>query len=229
MGSVIFFKPAFLKRETSMTYLNRKVYSSSVYNGNVYNGNVCTREIYTNTTHFIRRLFISLIAVLPFIFSAFSSQTQAEENLNNHNIQQPNIKRATDFTLKQYQGPNTRLLDQRGKVVLLNFWATWCGPCRQEMPMLMALQAKFEVSDFIIFGINIDTNHREVEKYLHDIKVNYPILYDKEQTVSKQYAVKEMPSSFIIDRDGNIQFEHIGYQPDYDDLYLQEIKKLLQL
>ncbi|MBL4868676.1 MAG: TlpA family protein disulfide reductase, partial [Pseudomonadales bacterium] len=64
--------------------------------------------------------------------------------------------------MKRFQGPNTRLLDHRGKVVLLNFWATWCGPCRQEMPILMQLQEKFAESGLIVMGINTDTNLREV-------------------------------------------------------------------
>ncbi|MBL4868219.1 MAG: TlpA family protein disulfide reductase, partial [Pseudomonadales bacterium] len=82
--------------------------------------------------------------------------------------------------------------------------------------------------DFLLFAkFRINNNPKEVEEFLHDMKITYPILYDLEQRVSQQYAVKEMPSSFIIDRDGNIRHEHVGYQPSFAKLYEQEIQRLV--
>jgi len=156
-----------------------------------------------------------------------SPKTKHKLRLQISDSQPKTVNRATDFTLKRFQGPNTRLLDHRGDIVLINFWATWCGPCRQEIPLLMELQEKFKNDRFVVLGITIDTNHREVEQFLHDMLVTYPILFDEGQVLSEQFEVKAMPSSFILDRDGIIRFEHIGFKPNYAELYIQEIQKLI--
>ncbi|MBV1880851.1 MAG: TlpA family protein disulfide reductase [Pseudomonadales bacterium] len=168
-------------------------------------------------------LFLMTTLLLPLFLSLSFQAANAKDNKQVKEIN--NI--ASDFTLKRFQGPNTRLLDLRGRIVLLNFWASWCGPCRQEMPKLAKLQEKFPESEVMVIGINNDTNRREVEEFLHDTKITYAILFDPKQETSKKYKVKEMPSTFIIDRDGNIRHEHKGYQPGFALLYEQEIRELL--
>ena len=85
---------------------------------------------------------------------------------------------APDFTLKSTGGNNLRLSEMRGQVVLVNFWASWCGPCRQEMPLLDELQNKYSKLGFTVLGVNVDKNPAKADKILKDIPVTFPVLYD---------------------------------------------------
>lgn len=135
---------------------------------------------------------------------------------------------APDFTLKSKSGSNLRLSEQRGNVVLINFWASWCGPCRQEMPLLDDIYQKYNRLGFTIFGVNVDKDSSKADSILNDIPVSFPVLYDPTGTVSKQYDVDAMPTTVIVDRDGNMRFLHRGYKPGYEDEYVSQIKKLIR-
>ncbi len=135
---------------------------------------------------------------------------------------------APDFTLKSNSGTNLRLADQRGEVVMINFWASWCGPCRQEMPKLDELHQRYKRAGFKVFGINVETDTAEAESLLEKIPVNFPILYDTESVVSQLYEVDAMPTTVIIDRDGRLRYLHRGYKPGYEDTYRQQIKALIR-
>lgn len=134
---------------------------------------------------------------------------------------------APDFTLKSTQGSNVRLSEQRGEVILLNFWASWCGPCRQEMPKLVELQQRYSKLGFTVLGVNVDKDSALAQKLLKDIPVNFPVLLDNTGDVSARYEVNAMPTTVIIDRDGNMRFRHRGYQPGYEDEYEKQIKELI--
>lgn len=134
---------------------------------------------------------------------------------------------APDFRAKSYNGANQRLAEYRGKVVLLNFWATWCGPCRQEMPELEQLFQKYSNSGFTVLGLNIDNQIQDVDAYLKDVPVSFPVLFDPKQKISQNYNVSEMPNTVIIDRDGKVRYLHKGYQPGLINKYEAEIKALL--
>ncbi|MES9830621.1 MAG: TlpA disulfide reductase family protein [Candidatus Thiodiazotropha sp. DIVDIV] len=135
---------------------------------------------------------------------------------------------APDFTLKSRTGENIKLSELRGNVVMVNFWASWCGPCRQEMPILQQLYDRYQDMGFVLLGVNVDEESALADKMLKDIPVNFPVLYDNENSVSKQYQVKAMPSTFMVDRDGKIRFLHKGYKPGYEDDYQQQIRTLLR-
>lgn len=151
-----------------------------------------------------------------FIVLVFSSETMAQKTA------------APDFTLKSNDGTNIRLSELRGQVVLLNFWASWCGPCRQEMPVLDAIQSKYEGLGFTVLGVNLDAKSSKAEKYLRDTEVGFPILFDPKGDVSGLYGVKAMPSTVIIDKDGMVRFLHEGYKDGYEDDYRKQIKSLLR-
>jgi len=136
--------------------------------------------------------------------------------------------KAPDFTLKSQSGENVRLSDFRGQVVLLNFWASWCGPCRQEMPILNAINKKYEALGFTVLGINVDLKSEKAVNYLKDTPVNFPVLYDPTSKVSELYSVSAMPSTAIIDRDGNVRFIHAGYKSGDEDKYRKKIKALMR-
>lgn len=135
---------------------------------------------------------------------------------------------APDFTLESRQGENLRLQDFRGEVVMLNFWASWCGPCRQEMPLMDDLYAQYKDLGFTILAVNVDENRDEAHRFLDKVPVSYPILYDPQSDVSEQYEVQAMPTTVMIDRDGNARFLHHGYQSGYEDEYETQIRQLVR-
>lgn len=135
---------------------------------------------------------------------------------------------APDFTLKSNQGKNLKLSEHRGEVILLNFWASWCGPCRQEMPELEKLQARYQDYGFTILGVNVEEDSSKADGVLRKTPVSFPILYDTSNKVSKVYDVRAMPSTVMIDRDGNMRYLHKGYVPGDEAEYAKWIKKLIR-
>jgi len=135
---------------------------------------------------------------------------------------------APDFTLKSNRGKNLRLSDYRGQVVLLNFWASWCGPCRQEMPALEKLHQRYGSYGFTVLGVNVEENSTPARRMLREIPVSFPILFDTRNQVSKQYQVSAMPTTVMIDRDGNMRHLHKGYKPGDEARYRKWIKQLIR-
>ena len=137
-------------------------------------------------------------------------------------------KPAPDFALKSTTGENLRLSEYRGDVVMLNFWATWCGPCRQEMPLLDDLFNRYERVGFTLLGVNIDDDSQRAIDMMRELGVNFPVLFDATKDVSKLYNVNAMPVTVILDREGNVRHVHQGYKPGYEEKYLNEVRALLR-
>ncbi|MFZ5504315.1 MAG: TlpA family protein disulfide reductase [Pseudomonadota bacterium] len=135
---------------------------------------------------------------------------------------------APDFTLRSLDGPNLRLQEQRGKVVLLNFWATWCGPCREEMPQLNKLFERFRPSGFTLLGVNVDEDSRNAAGIAGQLGVKFPVLLDSDKRVAKLYDLSAMPSTVLIDRDGKVRYLHRGYKSGVESTYDQQIRALLK-
>jgi peroxiredoxin len=135
---------------------------------------------------------------------------------------------APDFTLKSNSGKNLKLSEHRGDVVLINFWASWCGPCRQEMPLLSELHAKYKAMGFTVLGVNVEEDSSEAKKLLQNMPVSFPVLFDNESVVSKQYDVVAMPSTVLVDRDGKMRFLHKGYKPGEEEIYLEMVRSLIR-
>ena len=136
--------------------------------------------------------------------------------------------KAPNFTLKSNSGKNVKLSELRGQVILLNFWASWCGPCRQEMPLLEKLHQRYSPLGFTVLGVNVEEDPRKAKTLLKDISVSFPILFDTTNKVSKQYKVSAMPSTIMIDRDGNMRYLHKGYKPGDETQYKKWVKKLIK-
>jgi len=135
---------------------------------------------------------------------------------------------APDFVLRSATGENLRLSEYRGDVVLINFWATWCGPCRQEMPLLNDLYGRYQRVGFNLLGVNIDEDSRRAMQMVQELGVNFPVLFDENKEVSKLYEVEAMPVTILVDREGIVRHVHHGYKPGYEEKYLTEIRSLLR-
>ena len=135
---------------------------------------------------------------------------------------------APDFTLRSMDGPNLRLAEQRGRVVMVNFWATWCGPCRQEMPHLNKLYDKYRDSGFVLLGVNIDDNARAATDLATKLGLKFPVLLDTDKAVSRLYDLGSMPATVLIDRDGKVRHLHRGYREGYEVTYEQQVRALLK-
>lgn len=135
---------------------------------------------------------------------------------------------APDFTLKSKTGSNMRLSEQKGNIVLVNFWASWCGPCRAELPEFEKMQQDYEDLGFTVMAVNVDDDSRKADVLLRDIKVSFPVLFDPEGDVSELYDVSAMPTTVVIDRDGNQRLLHKGYKRGDEKKYRQLVKLLLR-
>ena len=135
---------------------------------------------------------------------------------------------APTFTLPSRSGDTVSLAQLKGKVVMLNFWASWCGPCRQEMPLLDQMHKRYSSLGFTMVGVNVEANTADAERWLKDTPVSFPVLFDRESKVSKLYDVNAMPSTVFIDRKGNIRYLHRGYKPGDEGEYLNQIRALLK-
>ncbi|GAA0855418.1 TlpA disulfide reductase family protein [Aliiglaciecola litoralis] len=135
---------------------------------------------------------------------------------------------APDFTLKSKSGENMRLEEQQGNVVIINFWASWCAPCREELPHFEAMQQEYEDLGFTVLAVNVDEYPEKANTLLNDIPVSFPVLFDEDDKVSKLYDVRAMPTTVIVDRDGNHRLTHYGYKTGDEAKYRKAIKTLLR-
>jgi peroxiredoxin len=136
--------------------------------------------------------------------------------------------KAPDFVLKSNTSENLQLKDQVGNVVMINFWASWCGPCRQEMPRLEEIYQKYSKFGFTILAVSVDEDTLAADKFMNKVKVTFPYLYDNSNKVSELYAVEAMPTTILVDRSGQKRFLHKGYQPGFEQKYLKEVKLLIR-
>jgi peroxiredoxin len=132
-----------------------------------------------------------------------------------------------DFTLKDMNGAEVKLADLKGKVVLLNFWATWCGPCRLEIPWFVELQEQYRDQGFRIVGISVDDPPEALPPFAKRFKINYPLIVGADrEDVQKAYGpIFGVPMTFIIGRNGRICMKHVG--PASKEQFESEIKSLL--
>src|SRR6202166_4033745 len=135
---------------------------------------------------------------------------------------------APAFTLTELSGQQGALSQYKGQVVMVNFWATWCGPCQQEMPLLDQMYKKYKPAGFTLIGVNVDKEAPAVKELLARKPVSFPVLLDPASQVSKAYHVDEMPSTVLIDRKGNVRFLHRGYRPGDENEYQDRIRQLIR-
>lgn len=139
-----------------------------------------------------------------------SPDKKQNDNFKNETALKVSKTKAMDFKLKDLTGKEVSLSDYKGKKVFLNFWATWCPPCKAEMPEMEMLYQETKNSDLVILAVNLDEEKDTVQKFINSNKYNFPVLLDTGNIVASQYEVVSIPTSFFIDKEGNIVDKHIG-------------------
>lgn len=136
------------------------------------------------------------------------SCTKAEKTVSSDS----NFPPAPEFTLKDLKGNQISLSDLQGKVVFLNFWATWCGPCRYEIPGFVELYKQYKDKGLEIIGVSLDRlGSKSLFKFVEEFKINYPIVYGTQQLVNDYRPGHYIPVTIIIDKRGKIRHKHVGY------------------
>ena len=162
-------------------------------------------------THLLRKLFISLLLILPFNVLAISVGDTA-----------PSFKARTIDGSKSLD-----LEEYRGKVVLLDFWASWCPPCLKSLPKYNDLRREIGTANFEIVAVNVDENTDDARKFLQKYPVSYPIAKDPKGVLPGVFGVKAMPTSYLIDKNGVVQYVHAAFKDGDIEKLKVEIEKLI--
>lgn len=124
-------------------------------------------------------------------------------------------------------GKEFKLSALKGKVVIVDFWASWCGPCRDSMPVLERLSRTYKEKGLVVLGVNIDNDAKSASAFLKEVRVSFPVVNDSAKKLAKVYAPPTMPSSFIVDRQGRIHAVHAGFKASDGPKLESEVQKLL--
>jgi peroxiredoxin len=175
----------------------------------------------TNNKH--RLSGISILFFLSVVTSTIFAETKTEQTL-------PGVKKvfaAPDFELRDVDGKLHRLADYRGKVVILNFWATWCPPCRYEMPSMERARKKIEGENMVILAVDVGEDEDTIFSFIANYEVHFPLLMDQEAKTIKSYPVIGLPTTYIIDPQGNVTHRVVGSREWDDDALLDKLRQLL--
>lgn len=170
-----------------------------------------------------RRVAISIVGILVLAFGARSLLMPAAAGAINAHEQAPAIK------LNDGSGQAVALSDFRGKLVYLDFWASWCAPCQHTLPWMKKLQSRFGNSGLAVVAVNLDESRSDADKALTEINPNYKVLFDPSGTAAAAFNPPSMPTSYLIGADGAILAIHPGFHDGDDRLIEAEISGLLNL
>ncbi len=161
------------------------------------------------------RLWMSIAAAALFVCGVATSASAVEPGEQAATFSNPSVTGSGDVTLTDY----------RGKVVYLDFWASWCEPCRAALPALEKLRKKLPAEDFQIVAVNLDKNPKKAMKFLKKHPVGYPSAHDPRGKLPSLYGLETMPTSYLIDRDGTVRYVHEGFRKADVDEIRAEIEK----
>jgi thiol-disulfide isomerase/thioredoxin len=172
-------------------------------------------KLHLSDTHMQMRRIVSIAFTLGAIAFARPSITAS--------ISKP----TPNVSVHTADGVTVRLADYKGKVVLIDFWASWCPPCKTSFPALDAIYREYQEKGLEVLAVNVDERRHDADTFLDAHPHRLTVLYDPKGVSPTAFGVKGMPSSFLIDRAGNIRFTHMGYSGNVDDSYRREIAQLL--
>ncbi len=164
-------------------------------------------------------LFVAIVAFVlwNFLFQRENAFLKAEDLLN---------KSAPEFTVQSLDGKTRSLTDYKGKPVLLNFWASWCAPCRSEMPLISKKMDKYEKDGLTVLAVNLAESPQTIRAFVKEYDIQFPILLDAESTIANAYGIDPIPTTFFIDRKGKVARIYIGeLEEKVFDSYLSVILK----
>ncbi|RMF92604.1 MAG: TlpA family protein disulfide reductase, partial [Candidatus Schekmanbacteria bacterium] len=150
-----------------------------------------------------------LILQMLFIFAGCNRDEGKKENSAKDELVN---SIAPDFSLKDLNGNEFRLSDHNGKVRIIDFWATWCPPCRMEIPDFQTLHNKYSEKGFVMIGVSLDDSSDIVKKFVNKYQVTYPIVMGNEEVVNLYGGIRGIPTTFIVDKDGKIFKKYVGYR-----------------
>jgi thiol-disulfide isomerase/thioredoxin len=125
------------------------------------------------------------------------------------------------------QASSLDLSAYRGKVVYVDFWASWCGPCKQSFPWLDELVREYGSRGFVVIGVNVDKERARADRFLYETPAKFPIIYDPTGEIAAAYKVTGMPGGVLVDRSGHVRFQHAGFSAKQKDSYEEQLQSLL--
>lgn len=168
----------------------------------------------------MKKLIVIIIAFILIGVSIYTVNTYKSSNTKSNSIAKNTTKASTtqnitkvkaiDFKLKDLEGNELSLSDLKGKNVLLNFWATWCPPCKSEMPEIEKLYQETKKGDLVIIAVEIGEPLSTVKPFINNNKYNFKVLLDSDQSVATKYGISAIPTSYFIDKDGNVISKNLG-------------------
>lgn len=176
----------------------------------------------------MKKVLIVTFVLFAVIFASQVINSTKAKSINDNTVGSLlSDKKAADFKLKTLEGKEIKLSDYRGKIVIVDFWATWCPPCRKGIPDLISLQEEYK-KDLVVIGISLDQQNtiKDLKPFIENYKINYPVVLGDEKVVKDYGGINAIPTSFIIDQKGNIVDSHIGLVPK--TVYADQIKSLLK-
>ena len=172
------------------------------------------------------KIFISFILIYTLIGCSKNNDSGIKpvDHMETKTLDGSNNK-APEFSLPSTEGKTIRLSDYKGKVIILDFWATWCGPCRKGIPDLIAIQKEFG-KDVVVIGISLDEGtKKDVVPFMQTIGINYPIAYGTLEVTEQYGGIDGIPTSFVINKNGEIVDKHVGLIPKSE--FTDQINRLL--
>lgn len=133
-----------------------------------------------------------------------------------------------DFSLTTLDGKKVSLASLRGKVVIVDFWASWCAPCKEEMPVLESLYKRFGSKGLVVVGVSVDNDRKNAKTFIDGMKVSFPIVHDADKSVAGKFKPPRMPTSYVIDKAGKVRFVHAGFRKDDAKELEEQVVSLLK-
>jgi thiol-disulfide isomerase/thioredoxin len=176
----------------------------------------------------MRKILIFVLSALTLLTFAASAATVTTDEIIRIGLQP--LKEGTesvDFELQDLSGATRRLSDFRGKVVFLNFWATWCGPCRFEMPSMEKLYQRLKAKGLEIVAVNLQEDRSSVQRFVNENGLSFPVLLDTAGRIGATYGARSIPTTYIVDREGFVIAGTIGTREWDTEEYIRFFEKLL--
>lgn len=174
-----------------------------------------------------RLILILVLAVSINILSSDRTEVKNSSDIKNVLTVKDEGDKAPNFALKSVDGKTVKLSDYKGKIVIIDFWATWCPPCRRGIPDLISIQKEFK-KDVVVIGVSLDAEKtiKDVPGFIKDYGINYPIVYGDDKITIDYGGIRSIPTSFVIDKKGNVVDSHIGLVDK--NVFVSKIKELLK-